>query len=304
MPALKVRFLGFEMENPTILASGMMGTSKASISLIAENGAGTVTIKSVTKEPREGHESPVLLTFETGVMNAMGYPGPGVRAAAEEFSDLSCVKAPVIASAVGTKPSDFVEVVRILNKCPFKAIEIPLSCPHTPGFGTMAGHGTPEKTFEITREVVKTTKLPVIVKLSPNVQNLGEVAKAAEKAGAKAINMGNAAGPGMVIDIKARRPILSFKVGGVSGPAIRPIAVRCVYDVYEAVNLPIIGTGGVTTGRDAVEMLMAGASAVGIGSAIYYRGIDVFRKVCSEMKEIMEKECYRNIKEMIGAAHE
>lgn len=304
MTGLKTNFLGFRMENPTILASGLIGTSRASLSLIARKGAGAVTMKSVTKEPREGHKNPVLLTFETGVMNAIGYSNPGGKAAAGEFSDLSGIKAPVIASAVGTEASDFVEVVKALVKCPFKAVEIPLSCPHTPGFGTLAGHGTPEKTFQITRAVVKATRLPVIVKLSPSIQNLGEAARAAERAGARAINMGNAAGPGMVIDIKARKPLLSFGSGGMSGPAIRPLAVRCVYDIYKAVKIPIIGTGGVTTGKDAVEMMMAGASAVGIGSAIYYRGLDIFRKVCAEIKGIMEEEGYKSIKEMTGAAHD
>ena len=189
----------------------------------------------------------------------------------------------------------------------FAAVEVPLSCPHTPGYGLMGGQGTPEATLEITRAVKKNTKLPVIIKISANVQSIGEVARAAAKGGADAINVTNTIGPGMMIDVHAKKPILGFKVGGLSGPGIKPIAVRCVYDVYEAVKasrIPVIGTGGVTTGSDAVEMLMAGASAIGIGSAVHYRGMDVFRKVCDEMSGFMDSEGYPSIKDMVGVAHD
>ena len=162
----------------------------------------------------------------------------------------------------------------------------------------------PELASEVTRIVKKNSGVPVIVKLSPNVGNIKEIAQAVEKAGAAIINAINTAGPGMVIDIRTAKPVLANKAGGMSGPAIRPIAVRCVYDIYEAVKVPIIGTGGVTYGKDAVEMIMAGASAVGIGTAVYYRGLDVFKKVAGEIEEFMEKEGYARIKDMAGIAHE
>lgn len=303
MADLKTELLGIELDNPTVMASGVLGISRSSLKTVAEGGAGAVTTKSITREPREGHSNPVLISFEAGLMNAMGYPNPGAEAAKEEFKELKEIGVPVIGSVTGTEAGDFVETLKILKDCPFQAIEIPLSCPHTPGYGTMAGQGTPEKTREITEKVVETTELPVIVKLSPNISRLGEVAKAAEEAGAEAINMGNVLGPGMVINTKAKRPVLSFGVGGLSGPAIRPVMVRCVYDVYQAVDIPIIGTGGITTGEDAVEMLMAGASAVEMASAIYYRGVDVFRKVSKEIEDFMEEEGYQKIKEMVGVAH-
>jgi dihydroorotate dehydrogenase (NAD+) catalytic subunit len=132
---------------------------------------------------------------------------------------------------------------------------------------------------------------------------LGEVARAAEKAGASAITAVNTMGPGMVINIDAKTPVMGFRIGGVSGPALKPVAVRCVYDVYESVKIPIIGTGGVTTGKDAIEMMMAGAKVVGIGSAVHYRGIDVFRKVCSEMSEWLKANGYSCLDEIRGAAH-
>ena len=300
---LTTRICGVRLENPSILASGILGVTKSSLKRVSENGAGAVTIKSISKEPRKGHNCPIILTYEAGMMNAVGYSNPGVEEAAKEFSDLSDIDAPVIGSVIGTVPKDFVEVLNGLKNCKFSAIEVPLSCPHTPGFGTLAGQGTPEMTYKITKAVKKATKLPVIIKVSPNVPNLGDVAKAAEKAGANAINAGNTLGPGMIINIEAKKPILDFKVGGISGPALRPIAVRCVYDIYECVKIPIIGTGGVSSGRDAVEMFMAGATAVGIGTAIYYRGVDVFQKVCSEIERFMVKEGYSKIKDMIGIAH-
>lgn len=300
---LRTDICGIRLDNPTILASGILGVTKASLANCIRNGAGAVTMKSISKEPRKGHNNPIIITFEAGMMNAVGYSNPGLLEAKKEFSDLHEVKGPVIASVIGTTPEEFAQMVRDFVTDDFAAVELPLSCPHTPGFGTLAGQGTPEATYDITKAAVKETKLPVFVKISPNTQSLGDVAKAAERAGAGAITCGNTLGPGMVIDIRTRQPILDFKVGGISGPALRPIAVRCVYDIYKSVKIPIIGVGGIQTGRDAIEMIMAGASAVGIGTGVYYRGPEVFRLICREMEEFMQQEGIRDIKEIIGAAH-
>jgi dihydroorotate dehydrogenase (NAD+) catalytic subunit len=151
---------------------------------------------------------------------------------------------------------DFVRVVEKLAETKFAAIELPLSCPHTPGFGLLAGQGTPESTKKIVSAIRKITKLPIFVKLSPNIPGIGDLAKAAEDAGASAITAVNTLGPGMIINIEARKPVLSYKVGGVSGNALRPIATRCVYDIYESVKIPIIGVGGISTGRHALEMMI------------------------------------------------
>ncbi len=304
MAILKTNFLGINLRNPLILASGVMGVSVDSLNKIADNGAGAVTIKSISKEERAGHNNPTMFSFGDVFMNAVGYSNPGVEEARGVFKEISRLGVPVIGSVVGTLPEDFIEVIKRLRDINFDALEIPLSCPHTPGFGTLAGQGTPEATFEITKKVRKNTKLPLIVKLSPNISDLVSVAKAAEEAGADALNMGNTHGPGMRIDINSGKPIMDFKVGGLSGPAVTPVTVRCVYDLYESVNIPIIGTGGVTYGRDAIEMLMAGASAIGVGTAIYYRNFDVFNKITQEMKEWMEKNGYSSIKEIVGVAHE
>jgi dihydroorotate dehydrogenase (NAD+) catalytic subunit len=301
---LETDLCGIKLKNPTILASGILGTSKHLLSRVIENGAGAVMIKSISFEAREGHRNPTVIAFEGGMMNAVGYSNFGVGGARKEFVNLKGLGAPVFASVIGTEPEDFVKVVEGLKDLDFAAIEIPLSCPHTPGFGTLAGQDTPEKTYEITEAVVKNTKLPVFVKLSPNTKNIGEVAKSAEKAGASGITAVNTLGPGMAINLEAKKPVLDFKVGGVSGPALKPVAVRCVYDVYESVKIPIIGVGGVLTGRDAIEMMMAGAKVIGIGSGIYYRGIDIFEKICTEMSEWMGKNGYENLKELMGVAHE
>lgn len=293
------------MKNPLILASGILGVDCKIMNRVIECGAGAVTIKSISMEERSGHNSPVMIGFGEVFMNAVGYSNPGVEEAKKEFIDLKKkISGPVIGSIIGTKPEDFVKVYKALEDCNFDAIEIPLSCPHTPGFGTLAGQGTPEATYEITKAVRKVCKKPIIVKLSPNSANLADVAKAAEKAGASAINMGNTHGPGMKINIETGKPVLDFKVGGLSGPAIKPVAIRCVYDLYKAVKIPIIGTGGITSGKDAIEMLMAGASVVGIGTAVYYKGPEAFKEIEKEMQEWMQENNYTNISELIGKAHE
>lgn len=313
---LSVDLCGIKLSNPTILPSGILGTTKALLKRVAENGAGAVTIKSVSVEAREGHKNPTVIPLFIpkseskggkggllGMMNAVGYSNPGVEDAVKEFINLHEVGIPVIASVVGTEAKDFARVAERLSDSDFTAIEIPLSCPHTPGFGLLAGHGTPEATFKIVSAVRKVTTLPIFAKLSPNVIEIGRIAKAAEDAGANAITAVNTMGPGMIINIEAKRPVLDFKVGGISGAALRPVAVRCVYDIYEAVKIPIIGVGGISTGRHAIEMIMAGASAVGIGTAIYHRGINVFKNVCDEMVEWMTDNRYGSVNDLKGIAH-
>jgi len=301
---IKIDLCGIKLSNPTILASGIVGVSKASVRYAAANGAGAVTIKSITTDRRKGHPAPIILTYEGGMLNSVGYSNPGIDNIADEFSDLKDVGAPVIGSITGKDVEEFALLAEKMNKMDFAAIEIVLSCPHTPGYGTMAGQSTPEITEEITKAVRAKTSKPLFVKLSPNVMAISEIAKAAERGGADAITAINTSGPGMVIDIKSKKPILGGKIGGLSGDALRPVAVRCVYDIYKAVKIPIIGTGGVLTGEHAVEMMMAGASAVGIGTAVYNRGIDVFKKVTEEIKVFMEQNNYTSVGELRGLAHE
>ena len=302
-PSLTVDLAGVRLANPTVLASGILGTRKVLLRRVAEAGAGAVTIKSITADERDGHPNPTILTFEAGMINAVGYSNPGVDEAVREYARLEDVPAPVFASVVGRDADEFAMLAERMDALPFAAIELPLSCPHTPGYGTLAGHSTPKATETITRAVRAKTAKPIFVKLSPNVPGIGDLARAAEAAGADAVTAVNSMGPGMLIDIEAREPVLDFKFGGVTGAALRPVALRCVYDVAEAVNIPIVGTGGVSTGRHAVAMIMAGATAVGVGSAVYDRGIDVFGKIADEMLEWMERNGVASLDEIRGAAH-
>ena len=303
MPDLAIDFCGISLRNPTVLASGILGTSRDILARVAAAGAGAVTIKSISEEPREGHKNPTIITFEAGMMNAVGYSNPGLAETLKEFADLGEVASPVFASVIGQSPEQFAHVAEQMAALPFAAIELPLSCPHTPGYGTLGGQGTPEATEAITAAVRKVTRKPIFVKVSPNIPALGDVCRAAEAAGADAITAVNTLGPGMVINIEAREPVLEFKMGGVSGPALRPVAMRCVYDIFQAVKLPIIGTGGVSAGRHVIEMMMAGARVVGVGTAVYTDGIEVFREITREMREWMAANKVEKLEEIIGAAH-
>jgi len=304
MTGLSTKFCGLRLKNPLFLASGILGVNKNNLLRAEHGGAGAMTIKSISLEPREGHKNPIIATYECGMLNAVGYSNPGLEEGKREFSDLSDFKAPVIGSVTAGNAQEFAKLIESLDELDFKAFELPLSCPHTPGFGLLAGQGTPEATREITAAVREKTKKPLIVKISPSIPNIVEIALTAQEAGANAITCGNTLGPGMIIDIESGKPVLHFKVGGVSGPAIRPIIVRCVFDLFESVKIPILGLGGVMSGRDAIEMMQAGASAVGMGTAVYYHGPEVFSRVAGEMDKWMEKHSFKSAKELVGIAHE
>ncbi|MBU0598145.1 dihydroorotate dehydrogenase [Patescibacteria group bacterium] len=300
---ISTNIAGINLTNPTMLASGIMGVSRASLNNVIKNGAGACVIKSISLEERAGHAAPNIITFAGGMMNAIGYSNPGVDQAKKEFSDLKDLSAPIIASIIGQDEKEFAMMAEKFLPGEFAAVELALSCPHTPGYGTLAGQNTPRNTEKITRAVKENTKLPIFVKISPDSQPIGEVAKAAEAGGADAITATNTMGPGMIIDIQTGQPILDFKIGGISGPALHPIAVRCIYDIYKSVTIPIIGCGGVTYGKDALAMLMAGASAVQIGTGIYYRGLEVFKKVTQEIKDFMQDKKYKSLKDFIALTH-
>lgn len=306
-PDLRVNLCGIELRNPTVLASGVLGISCGLLRRVAEAGAGAATIKSISVEERRGHNNPTVIAYEAGMLNAVGYSNPGVEEAVKEFEGVAGLPIPVFASAVGRDADEFAAVAERLMHCGFAALEIPLSCPHTPGYGLLAGHGSPEATEQITRAVRQATDRPIFVKISPNVSSLGEVVLAAIEGGADGISAVNTLGPGMIIDLDTRQPVLDFKVGGVSGPALRPIAVRCVYDAAAALrragrSAPIVGIGGISTGRHALEMIMAGATAVGIGTAVYQRGVEVFRSITEELAAECQRLGIADIGEVCGAA--
>jgi dihydroorotate dehydrogenase (NAD+) catalytic subunit len=306
MANLGCDFFGRKLKNPVILASGVLGMTKASLERACEDGCGAVTTKSLTLEPKKGHEGPNIAETECGFLNAMGYPNPGIEDGLKEYSGWSRNEALII-SIVGKDAREFAELagkVEAADGLGASAIEAVLSCPHTPGYGTMAGQSTPESVTEITKAIKEKTKLPLIIKLSPSVPGEVAAAKAAEEAGADAINMGNSLGPGMKIDIRRKMPVLGFGMGGLSGPPIKPIAVRCIYDISQAVKIPIIGTGGINAGVDAIELMMAGASFVSVGTAVYYRGPEAFDFIAREMGVWLDMYDYTDVNEIIGVVHE
>lgn len=300
-----INLCGTDLQNPTILASGILGVSGASLCYCAQQGAGAVTTKSVSMKPRPGHANPTIITFTTGMLNAVGLSNPGVEE--EQHEIMYAIKnagVPVIASIFGNSVEEFAELARRMNNLSPKPamIELDISCPNVHDEYGLQFASSAASAAEVTRAVKEVSKIPILIKLAPNVPSIMRIAQEVEKAGADALTVINTM-PGMVIDIKSRRPVLHNRSGGISGPALKPIALKCVYDVYESVKIPIIGTGGVTDGKDAAEMIMAGATAIGIGSGVYYRGIGIFRKVAAELQEIMEKESYQTLKQMRGVAH-
>jgi len=292
---------GVELSNPTILASGILGVTKESVNRLGNLGAGAVTLKSLCHETRLGNPNPTMFADNKVFMNAVGLPGQGIDSALKDFKKLDNLKVPVIGSIYGYKIEQFGQVAKKMASLKPAMIEVDISCPHL-DYGKPYD-ADPKLAAEVTKIVKKNSgKIPVSIKLSPNVHDIKEIGHAVERAGSDAITAINTV-TAMSINIDARKPILANKFGGMSGPALKPIAVRCVYEIYETVKIPIIGTGGVTFGKDALEMIMAGATGVGIGSGIYYRGLNIFKKVCKEMESWMEKNKIKDLDEIRGVAH-
>lgn len=303
---LSVNFCGVEFSNPLVLASGILGVSTSSLSFVEKNGVGAVTSKSIGHLERKGHTSPTVLSFRAGLLNAIGLSNPGIDQSLPMLKEmLSKTKVPLIISFFADTTDNYARVAEKIVSLSPKFIEVNASCPNT-----LDDLGAPfavsEKSLkELVKKIRKVvpSKIKMIVKLAPNVSNIAVMGKIAENEGADAICAVNTM-PGMIIDVYTRQPILTNKSGGISGKALKPIAVKAVYDLYKSVKIPIIGTGGVQNGEDTLEMIMAGASLVGVGSAIYDKGIGVFKKITKEMKVIMKKEKIKNLKEIQGVAHD
>jgi len=302
---LEINFLGIKFPNPLVMPSGILQEVSAHY-LAEKNGLGGVTTKSMTVEPREGNPLPRVVKYEHGILNSVGLRNPGIKAGAVEWAKfIRETKIPVICSVFAVSVKDFVYLAMEAEKIKPAMIELNLSCPNTVNeLGQPLGMGA-ESTAAAVKAVRQALKkeTKILAKLSPNVNNIGEVAKAAEAAGADAITAINTVGPGMVIDIKRRKPLLGNLVGGVSGPGIRPIALRCVWDIYKAVKIPILGMGGVETANDVVEMMLAGATLVGVGSAWYRHGFGVYEKIKADLLKYMKDNQIKNLSELVGGAH-
>ncbi|MBZ9571435.1 dihydroorotate dehydrogenase [Methanobrevibacter sp. TMH8] len=306
---LKTQICGIKFENPLILAAGVMGSNASSLNWILDSGAGGIVTKSFSKEPNTGYKNPTTVAVEGGIINAIGLSSPGVNNFKEELKLINKTNANgesnvVIGSIYGSSPEEFSYLVKEIENF-VDMIELNVSCPHAmSGCGAAIGQD-PNLTYEIVKacQKAKTTNIPIIAKLTPNVTDLIEIATSAEKGGADGLTLINSLGPGMKIDINAKVPILSNKFGGMSGPAIKPIAIRCVYDAYINCNIPIIGVGGISNYEDVVEFLYAGASAIQIGTSIMYEGVEVFSKISNDLEEFMKKNQFESIDEMTGYAH-
>ncbi|MBI4790888.1 MAG: dihydroorotate dehydrogenase [Chloroflexi bacterium] len=303
-PDLSVTICGVRFANPTVLASGILGLSEDLLIRVGEAGAGAVVTKSCGLKPRAGYPNPVVADWGAGLINAVGLSNPGVDATIEELRVAKRVLKPkgiaVIASIFAESVWDFGTVAQKISAAEPDLIEVNISCPNVENEFGQFFCATPYVAAQVTRRVKQTTQIPIIVKLSPNEANIAEIAKAVVDAGADAVSAINTLGPGMVLDIESRAPVISNRVGGISGPAIHPIAVRCVNDIARVVKVPIIGIGGNATARDGIEMIIAGAHAVGIGSAIYTRGLSVFGEVTRGMQEYMRRHDFTRLDDFRG----
>ncbi|WP_020587313.1 dihydroorotate dehydrogenase [Desulfobacter curvatus] len=298
---MQTSFLGKILHTPLVLASGVLGNNKAILERVWENGCGLPTMKSIGPAPREGHKNPTVIDLGNGMINAVGLPSPGYLNMEEEWQELSDRDFPVNASIYGGSVDEFVRVAEFVSAKKPDFIELNISCPNSDQHGMIFGVNA-QSSHDVVAAVKKVIHVPLIAKLTPAAPDIAAIAKACEDAGADAICAINTAGPGMVIDIESRLPVLAFKKGGLSGPMIKPIAVRCVYDIFRSVSIPIIGLGGISTGEDAIEIIMAGATLVGIGTAVRYRGITVFDKVNKEIDDWLAAHG-TTMEEIRGAAH-
>ena len=307
-PDLSTTLCGIHLPNPTVLASGILGLSHEVLARVAKAGAGGVTTKSCSLKPRPGYPNPTILDWGPGLINAVGLSNPGVEVMVEEIraatEKLAPLGVPVIASIFAETIYDFGTIARFISEAEPDLIEVNISCPNIDDRYRLMFAADPYVASQVTRRVKRNTDVPVLVKLSPNVTDVVKIAQAVVKAGADGITAINSLGPGLILDIETGRPVLSHGTGGVSGPAIRPIAVRCVRDLCRAVDVPVVAVGGVTTGRDVVEMILVGATAVGIGSAVHYRGMEVFREVCRELQGYMKRHGHERVEEFRGKAVE
>ena len=299
----KVKLCGIELDNPIIPASGTYGFGYEFAELYDINILGSLSFKGTTLEPRFGNPTPRIAECDSGMLNAVGLQNPGVDKVIEvELPKLRKVfSKPTMANVSGFSLEEYVETVRRLDtQNDIGWFEINISCPNVHGGGMSFGT-SPEMAETVTRAVRDVTKKPIIIKLSPNVTDIVSIAKACEAGGADGVSLINTL-MGMRIDLKSKRPILANKTGGFSGPAIKPVAIRMIYQVYDAVKIPIVGMGGVSTAEDVIELMLAGATAVEVGAANLVNPYAA-RDIILDLPRVMEKYRINSLEEIIGGAH-
>ena len=303
MVDLKVDLCGIELDNPIIPASGTFGFGYEFAELYDINMLGTFSFKGTTKDKRFGNPTPRIAECASGMLNAVGLQNPGVELVkAEELKKMREVfHKPVMANVSGFSLDEYVYTVSRLNDedC-IGWFEVNISCPNVHGGGMSFGT-SPEMAEKVTRAVRDVTKKPIIIKLSPNVTDIASIAKACEAGGADGVSLINTL-LGMKIDLKSRKPLIANKTGGFSGPAIKPVAVRMVYQVYDAVKIPIVGMGGISTAEDVIEFMLAGASAVEVGAENLVNPY-ACRDIINDLPRVMKKYNIKSLKDIIGGAH-
>lgn len=299
----EVNLSGIRLTNPIIPASGTFGFGSEFTDLYDLNILGSISIKGTTVEERFGNVTPRIAECPMGMLNSVGLQNPGLKAVCEsELPKLAkTYKKPIIANISGFSVEEYVECARVMDaQKQVGIIEVNISCPNVHGGGMSFGV-TPEGAAEVTRAVRAVTSKPLYIKLSPNVTDIAEIAKACEGEGADGICLINTV-LGMRLDLKTRKPVLANKMGGFSGPAVFPIALRMVYQVYEAVSIPIIGMGGVSSAEDVLEMMMAGATAVQVGAANLVNPY-ACKEIIENLPVVMQKYRVERLSDIIGAAH-
>lgn len=310
MSSMSVDFLGHRFASPFVLASGIWGTTPDLLVRAARAGCGAVTAKSCGPEPRTGHVNPTCVDWGSGLINAIGLANPGAETEVDLLqaakSELAPLGVPLIASIFAGTASEFGQVASVITTAQPDLIEVNISCPNV---GSEYGEpfaGNPTTAAQVTEQVKAAAapfQIPIIVKLAPNVPDVTRIGRAVVEAGADALCAINTM-PGLVIDVSSGQPILANISGGISGPALKPIALKCVYDLSRAMpDVPIIGTGGVASGTDALEMIMAGATVVGIGSAIYYRGPAAITEIRDELAAWLHANGVDDLASLRGRAH-
>ncbi len=298
---LKTEIAGLKLANPVMLAAGILGMSGLTLKRVARAGAGAVVTKSLGLKPRYGYTNPTVAQVECGLVNAMGLPNPGVEHFAQEMREAKGIKVAIIGSIYAFTPEEFATTAEKAVRLGVGGLELNVSCPHSEKTGAEIGQD-PKLVERVVRKVKRSVEKPVFAKLTPNVANIADIARAAERGGADAVTAINTV-KAMAINVETGKPILGNKVGGLSGSAIKPIAVRCVYEIYDTVKIPIIGCGGICTWQDAVEFMQAGASAVQVGTAVATKGLSVFKQVNLGIEAFLKKKKFGSVKEIVGLSH-
>jgi len=296
---LETNICGLKLKSPLILASGILGVSYSSMKRVIDAGAGAITTKSVGPRPRKGYNNPSIFeVFEGTFINSVGLANPGIDEFQKEIIKVKSFNFPLIVSIFGDTIESYIEVALKAEKSGCDAIEINISCPHA----KVSSIGVnPELTNSLVKSIKEKISVPLFVKLNPNVTDITKIGLAAENGGADAVVEINTL-EAMVIDVNVKIPILSHGSGGLSGKAIHPIAIKKVFDLYEELKIPIIGCGGVSNWKDVIEFIVAGASAVQIGTALY-KGVNILTEINKDLKNYLKKNGHNNISELIGEAH-